>query len=112
MSDILSMLERYKVQKSANVEAFLKTLNAQIEALKKGSLNRRSWLKPEGNGYMIKLGKLEDEYQVTSKQDAIDVLSLIADNARSDEEFKALIEKAYGGAEPVKTRKPRKKAGE
>lgn len=96
MSEILSMLERYKVKKNPAVESFLKTLNGQIDALKKGNLNRRSWLKPEGNGYLIKLGKLEDQYQVTSKEEAVEVLSLVADNARSDAEFVGLIEKAYG----------------
>lgn len=114
MSEILSMLERYKVKKNPVVESFLKALNGQIDALKKGNLNRRSWLKPDGHGYMIKLGKLDDEYQVTSKEEAIDVLSLVADNARSDAEFIALIEKAYGSAsaETVKTRKPRKPKAE
>lgn len=114
MGELFNYLEAYKVQKSANVESFLKSLNKQIAALRADSLNRRSWLTAEGSGYMIKLGKLDGEYQAKTKDQALEILVMVADHARNDDEFKAAIEKAYGGAsgEPVKARKPRKPKSE
>jgi hypothetical protein len=110
MSQLLEYLKRYEVKENRAVEVFLKTLKTQIDALEKGEFNRRSWMKPEGNGYMITLGKLEGNYQLPDKPEAVEFLKNIADNVRSDEEFIALIEKAYGepAAEVEKPRRGRK----
>ena len=108
MSNLIAYLKQYEVKENRAVEGFIKTLKTQIEALEKGLFNRRSWAKPQGNGYLITLGKLDGSYQLPDKPEALQFLKNIADGVRGDEEFVALIEKAYG--EPV-TEEPKSRRG-
>jgi hypothetical protein len=111
MAGLLDYLKQYEVKPNTALETFLTTLEKQRDALAEDKLTRRSWAKPDGNGFRITLGKLEGEYSLPSKQEATEFFQLIASDARTDEDFKSLVEAAYGeplGEEPP-VKKPRKK---
>lgn len=107
MSDLMGYLDQHRVQENAAVETFMTALAKQIEAIEKETLNRRSWAKPEGTGFLISLGKLGGTYRVHHKEGAKKFLSKIAADARDTPEFIALIEEAYGAPEtkPKKSRR-------
>lgn len=103
MDGLVEYLEQYRVKKNVPVEAFLTALHKQIAALD-GNLTRRSWAKKSGDGYLITLGKLAGEYSLPNKQEAKDFLNMIASETRKDDEFRSLVEAAYGtprGAKPA-----------
>ncbi|WP_276118299.1 hypothetical protein [Pararhizobium qamdonense] len=110
MAVLLDFLKGYEIKGNAAVDTFMTALERQRDALADDKLTRRSWAKPDGKGYRITLGKLDGEYSLPSKQEATEFFHFIASEARSDEDFKALVEAAYGtplGEEPA-VKKPRK----
>ena len=109
-SEFLEYAEQYELKSNEAVDAFLAALVKQKEAFKKNALNRRSWVKSEGAGYLVTLGKLEKTYRLSDKQDVEIFLDRAADAARgTDTEFQAMIEKAYGKpSEETKTRRVRR----
>lgn len=114
MSTFLEFAKQFEVVRNEAVEAFVSAAIKQMEAVEKGSFTRRSWAKPDKDGYTLKLGKLEKLYQLSGKNEVIQFLSSAVAAARNEPEFKALIEAAYGGGsaeeeapKPRRGRKPK-----
>ncbi|MEY9531138.1 hypothetical protein [Sinorhizobium fredii] len=106
MASFLEYAKKYEVKENEAVVAFLSVLGRQKEAFEKGEFNRRSWVKKDGAGFSVKLGKIEKSYFLPKKEDVITFLDLAASGAREDEDFIPLIEAAY--AKPAETPKPRR----
>lgn len=109
MSSFLEFASKYEIVKNEAVEAFLSALEKQIDAIDDEVFNRRSWVKKDGNGYRVKLGKLKKEYYLQGLPEVTEFLNKAASAAREDAEFTALIEAAYGGGLAVEEEpKPRR----
>jgi hypothetical protein len=104
----LDFASQYKVKENAAVNEFSNVIKKQLKALESGKLSRRSLVKPEGNGYLITLGKLPGVYTLPDKEEAVMFLQEAISSARTDEEFIEAIEKAYGGATEDKPKRARK----
>ncbi|MFD1326762.1 hypothetical protein [Mycoplana ramosa] len=117
MAGFLKFAEKYAVKENKAVEAFRSALTKQSEAFEKGEVNRRSWVKPDGSSFVVKLGKLDGTYVIPTKQEVTAFLTGAANASRDDSEFIALIESVYGeplGEEPKprRGRKPKAQAAE
>jgi len=109
MSSFLEFASKFEIVKNEAVEAFLAALNKQKDDFKKETFTRRSWVKPDGSGYTVKLGKLGKEYYLRDPGEVTTFLDRAAEAAREDAEFKALVEAAYGGGLAVEEEpKPRR----
>jgi hypothetical protein len=101
---------QFEIKENDAVKTFLIAIIRQKDALQKGELTRRSWVKPEGAGFVVQIGKLKRSYKVAKTDDVHALLDDFAADARDDEELIAEIEAAYGtplGEEPA-IKKPRK----
>lgn len=114
MATFLEYAKKYEVKQNEAVVAFLSALGKQKEAFEKGEFNRRSWVKKDGAGFSVKLGKIEKAYFLPKKEDVITFLDLAATGAREEEDFIVLIEAAYRkpAEEPLKRRGRKPKGGE
>ncbi|KAA3511600.1 hypothetical protein [Agrobacterium rosae] len=103
------LVAKHAVKTNKSAAAFSKALTKQIDAVKKGQLNRRSWAKEDITGFHVKLGKLEDEFHFQSKEDVLSFFDQVKEAVRDDSDFVAKIEELYGDDQPVEA--PKKKRG-
>ena len=109
MSSFLEYASKYEIVKNEAVEAFLSALDKQISDFRKGTVTRRSWVKQDGDGYTVKLGKLEKGYYIQQLPDVLEFLNRAKSAAYEDPEFKSLVEAAYGsGTTEEEAPKPRR----
>ncbi|KQY14418.1 hypothetical protein [Rhizobium sp. Root482] len=111
MVSFFDLAKKYEVKENKAHSTFAKGLSAAKSSFEKGEFTRRSWVKESGNGYSLKLGKLETTYQIPTKDEVIAVLDKASEALRSDNEFQAAVENAYNGplGEEPAVKKPRKK---
>lgn len=105
------LVAKHAVKTNKAVAAFSKALDKQIDGLRKGEFNRRSWAKEDISGFHVKLGKLEDEFQFDTKEDVLKFFDQIKAAIRDDSDFAAKIEELYGDVQPAeepKTKRGRK----
>lgn len=108
MTTFLEYSKSYEVKENEAVNIFLTALLKQKKAFELGEVNRRSWVKEENGGFHIKLGKLAKTYRVETEADVKDFLHRAALGARTEPDFKALIEEAYGFSDAVAETKPKR----
>jgi hypothetical protein len=110
MVSFFDFTQKYVVKENKAHTTFAKGLSGAKASFEKGDFTRRSWVKPSGTGYTVKVGKLEGIYNVPTKAEVIALLDMAADALQSDKEFQNAVESAYGeplGEEPA-IKKPRK----
>lgn len=111
MSSFLEYASKFEIVKNKAVEAFIEALKNQKKSFDSGTFTTRSWVKQDGDGYTVKLGKLETTYYLPENEQVSEFLNKTAIAARDDAEFKALIEAAYNSpaaeAKPRRGRKPK-----
>lgn len=110
MVSFFELAKKYEVKENKAHSTFSKGLSGAKASFEKGEFNRRSWVKESGNGFSLKLGKLETTYQIPTKDEVISMLDKAAEALRSDKEFQAAVETAYNGplGEEPAVKKPRK----
>lgn len=109
MATFFELAKKYEVKENKAHSTFSKGLSGAKEAFEKGEFTRRSWVKQDGNGFTVKVGKLESVYRVPTKAEVIALLDSAAEALKSNEEFQVMVETAYGeplGVEPA-IKKPR-----
>ncbi|GCA50624.1 hypothetical protein KGO5_03071 [Sinorhizobium sp. KGO-5] len=105
-SEFLEYAANYELKTSDEINAFVTALVKQKEAFANSEFNNRSWVKKDGAGYLVKLGKLEKTYRLPDKADVEIFLDKAADAARgNDVEFRELIEAAYKKASQPKAKR-------
>lgn len=115
MAGFLDDFSQHEVKENTAISAFASVLNKQKEAFANNSSNNRSWVKEDGAGYTVKLGKLGRNYRFADKDAVLDFLQKASIAVHNDADFQAVIEEAYGsksGDEPKAKRKYTKKSVE
>jgi hypothetical protein len=110
MSSFLEYAAQFEVKENEALTAFTSALKKQKAGFEKGDFTRRSWVKQDGTGYSVKLGKLGQSYFIPEKKDVSEFLQKASIAATGDPKFQALVEAAYASPveEPVKRRGGRK----
>lgn len=111
MSSFLEYAAQFEVKENEAVAAFTSALKKQKAAFERGDFTRRSWVKQDGEGYSVKLGKLSPSYFIPEHKDVGEFLQKAAIAATNDPKFQELVENAYSGTlgEEPAVKKPRKK---
>ncbi|AYD00928.1 hypothetical protein [Neorhizobium sp. NCHU2750] len=99
MTDFYELANRYKRVENPVLDSFKASLKRQIEAFNNGTFNTRSWVKQDGTGYTVTLGKLPDSYELFDKEQVVEFLLSALTAAQTNADFQADVAKAYG--EPV-----------
>jgi len=108
MVTYVELVLKYGHVKNDALAAFEVAMKKQIEAFNKGETNRRSWVKEGGKGYLVKLGKLDDEFDFASAEDVLSFFEQIKQAIKDDPKFVSEIERVYGNGEAVAETKPKR----
>lgn len=93
--------EKFEVKKSDSpLDKFTETLHNQRKAFSSSEFNRRSWVKEDGEGFLVKLGKLPKVYRCKSREDVTELLDALEVELKQDEELQQAINALYETAPP------------
>lgn len=111
MVTYVELILKYGHVKNTAVATFEAAMKKQLEAFNKGETNRRSWVKEGGKGYLVKLGKFDDEFDFGSAEEVATFFDQVKQAIKDDPKFVSEIERVYGNgdtAAPVKAKRARK----
>lgn len=109
MTTFLESAKQYEIKENKVVDDFVAALKKQLAALEADKLNRRSWVKEHGEGYEVKLGKLEQRYFLPNKADAKKFLRDAISAAASEDDLIQAITTSHSAMETTET--PKSKRG-
>lgn len=109
MAAIWETFAKNIVKENDAVSNFITAFNKQISAFNEGEENNRSWIKKDGNGFKVKLAKLNKTLFFSTAGEVREFAAVLVEQAQSDSEFKAEIEAAY--SEKPESSTPAKKRG-
>lgn len=108
----LEKIAKHKRIENPAIDAFVASAQRNIQSVVNGTFTNRSWARQSDHGFVVKFGKLEGTYDFGTKEEVLEVLHEAIADVRSDAEFRAMVEAAYGETatdEPVKPKRAYKK---
>jgi hypothetical protein len=109
MADFFELASKYERSENALVNTFTMALKRQIEAFDSSNFTKRSWVKEDGGGFVVKLGKLEKSYNIPSRDEVSEFLHSALSAAQGNEDFRTMVEEAYGEKQEEQQTKPKRK---
>lgn len=104
----LEKIAKHKRIENPAIEAFVASAQRNIQAVVNGTFTNRSWAKESGTGFVVKFGKLQGTYDFATKEQVLEVLHEAISDVRTDDEFRAMVEAAYGETATEQPAKPKR----